>query len=350
MIYVIGTIGFDYPTEARRDSFRQQMPYVDATIDGKVVEQGPDPYSPRQLRDYLATAPWVSDKVTWTLTMDGATVYALEAEPSAGMDWSEPLVPPVEAQRARKAPDRIATEQGKTDTDLFRLFANPPVSTVYRVFRDAVAGQALNPDDPAERDGYISRVSVPGVLTNRTTRLYSGQIVPVVEVKSRGLYTWNEAALVDLVLDQVKKDTDAPPVADKKQAKVQLRDEEDLKLTIRALLDKIYYQFRNLGQTSADRALNFMGTNAFLFGDKIAEGLLSASKVPGSTKNLYALDTITVAKSPYCRVGSDCQDVTVTFYDPEDERRSRLSYLFTIDVSDELPVTLAPVHTFLGSF
>ncbi|MEU6168470.1 S8 family serine peptidase [Streptomyces tanashiensis] len=350
LIYVIGTIGFDYPTEARRDSFRQQMPYVEVTVDGKAVEQAPDPYSPRQLRDYLASAPWVSDKVTWTLTMDGATVYALEAEPAAGMDWSEPLVPPVEAQKARKAPARIATEKGRTDADLFNLFANPPVSTVYRVFRDAIWGQALDPDDEQERDGYISRVSVPGVLTDRTTRLYSGQIVPVVEVKSRGLYTWNEAALVDAVFDQVKKDSEMEQPKDpKQQTKVKVRDEAELKLTIRAFLDKIYYQFRNLGQTSADRALNYMGTNAFLFGDKIKEGLLSASKVPGSTKNLYALDTITVTKSPYCRVGSDCQDVTVTFYDPEDERRSRLSYLFTVDVSDELPVTLAPVHTFLGS-
>ncbi|QPK47114.1 S8 family serine peptidase [Streptomyces gardneri] len=352
LIYAIGTIGFDYPTEARRDSFRQQMPYVPVEVDGKMIEQSPDPYSPRQLRDYLASSPWVSDKVTWTLTMDGATVYALEAEPSVGMDWSEPLVPPVKVAKEHKSAVRIATEEGRTDADLFRMFANPPVSTVYRVFRDAIFGQAINPDDPEEGEGYISRVSVPGVLTHRTTRLYSGQVVPVVEVKSRGLYTWHEAALVDSVFDQVKKDADSPqPEANKKQqAKVQLRDDSDLKLTIRSLLDKIYYQFRNLGQTSADRALNYMGTNAFLFGDKIAEGLLSSSKVPGSTKNLYALDTITVTKSPYCRVGSDCQDVTVTFYDPEDERRSRLSYLFTIDVSDELPVTLAPVHTFLGSF
>ncbi|MFE7546607.1 cyanobactin maturation protease PatG family protein [Streptomyces gardneri] len=350
LIYVIGTIGFDYATEARRDSFRQQMPYVEATVDGKPVEQSPDPYSPRQLRDYLASAPWVSDKLTWTLTMDGATVYALEAEPSAGMDWSEPLVPPVEAQKARKTPARIATEQGRTEADLFNLFANPPVSTVYRVFRDAIWGQALNPDDKDERGGYISRVSVPGVLTDRTTRLYSGQIVPVVEVKSRGLYTWNESALVDAVFDEVSKDAEMErPENKKQQSRVQIRDEAELKLTIRAFLDKIYYQFRNLGQTSADRALNYMGTNAFLFGNKIKEGLLSASKVPGSTMNLYALDTITVTKSPYCRVGSDCQDVTVTFYDPEDERRSRLSYLFTVDVSDELPVTLAPVHTFLGS-
>ncbi|MFJ9828978.1 S8 family serine peptidase [Streptomyces sp. NPDC101160] len=350
LIYAIGTIGFDYPTEARRDSFRQQMPYVETVVDGKPVEQAPDPYSPRQLRDYLASFPWVSDKVTWTLTMDGATVYALEAEPSAGMDWSEPLVPPAEAMKARKAPARLATEQGKTDADLFRMFAHPPVSTVYRVFRDAIAGQALDPDKEEERGGYISRVSVPGVLTDRTTRLYSGQIVPVVEVKSRGLWTWNEAALVDAVFHEVSKEADVKQSEDKRQqSRVQVRDEEQLRLTIRAFLDKIYYQFRNLGQTSADRALNFMGTNAFLFGDKIKDGLLSASKVPGSTMNLYALDTITVTKSPYCRVGSDCQDVTVTFYDPEDERRSRLSYLFTIDVSDELPVTLAPVHTFLDS-
>ncbi|MEV4429141.1 S8 family serine peptidase [Streptomyces sp. NPDC049602] len=350
LIYAIGTIGFDYPTEARRDSFRQQMPTVDVTIDGKQVEQSPDPYSPRQLRDYLANAPWVSDKVTWTLTMDGATVYALEAEPSVGMDWSEPLVPPAEAQKARKAPDRIARGKGKTDADLFRMFAHPPVSTVYRVFRDAIVGHALDPDKEEERHGYISRVSVPGVLTDRTTRLYSGQIVPVVEVKSRGLWTWNEAALVDAVFDEVSGEADVQKAkADQSQQRVQVRDDAQLRLTIRAFLDKIYYQFRNLGQTSADRALNYMGTNAFLFGDKMKQGLLSASKVPGSTMNLYALDTITVTKSPYCRVGSDCQDVKVTFYDPEDEHRSRLTYLFTIDVSDELPVTLAPVHTFLDS-
>ncbi|WP_369145664.1 S8 family serine peptidase [Streptomyces sp. R44] len=347
LIYAIGTIGFDYPTEARRDSFRQQMPYVDATVDGKAVEQAPDPYSPRQLRDYLAMAPWASDKLTWTLTMDGATVYALEAEPSAGMDWSMPPVTPEEAQLNRKKPSRAAAAKARKDVN---PFANPPVSTVYRVFRDAIAGQALDPDDEEERHGYISRVSVPGVLTDRTTRLYSGQIVPVVEVKSRGLWTWNEAALVDAVFKEVAKEADVKQPEDKRQqSRVQVRDDAQLHLTIRAFLDKIYYQFRNLGQTSADRALNFMGTNAFLFGDKIKDGLLSASKVPGSTMNLYALDTITVTKSPYCRVGSDCQDVTVTFYDPEDERRSRLSYLFTIDVSDELPVTLAPVHTFLDS-
>ncbi|MCZ0980643.1 hypothetical protein O1L60_21235 [Streptomyces diastatochromogenes] len=166
--------------------------------------------------------------------------------------------------------------------------------------------------------------------------------MPVVEVKSRGLYTWYEEALINAVIKKID--------AEARTQSIKVRNRDELHLTIRSFLDKIYNQFRNLGQTSADRALNFMGTNAYSFSKQIAEGLLSASKVPGSSRNLYSLDTITVTKSPYCRIGSDCQDVTVTFYDPEDERRSRLSYQFTVDVSDELPVTLAPVHTFLGSY
>jgi hypothetical protein len=62
---------------------------------------------------------------------------------------------------------------------------------------------------------------------------------------------------------------------------------------------------------------------------------------------LYALESIRVSKSPYCRPGSDCQDVTVTFFDPENDQRAKTVYQFTYDVSDELPVSLAPVHQFL---
>jgi hypothetical protein len=122
-----------------------------------------------------------------------------------------------------------------------------------------------------------------------------------------------------------------------------------LRQNIRAFLDKIYFQFRNLGQTSPDRALNYAATNAFLFTNEIRQGLLSGTYVPGTNSGLFTLDTITVAKSPYCRMDSDCWDVVVTFFDPENDRRAGVSYLFTIDVSDELPVSLAPTHRFLNS-
>ncbi|MFF1908031.1 S8 family serine peptidase [Kitasatospora sp. NPDC058218] len=333
LVYAIGQIGTDFLTEARRDSFRQEMdPVPGDPVGGRETETPANPYDPKQLYDYLARNPWASNKLTWTLTMDSTPIYALEGENATGMDWSTQVFDP---DLTMDQLEQLVGRPNELVQVLLKL-STPPVSTVYRSFRDAIVGQARPENDP----GFISRVSVPGRLTGRTVRLFSGQVVPVVEVKSRGIYTWSESDLVNSVLQAVKKDTD--------KRNAQAFDEAQLRKTVRALLDKIYYQFRNLGQSSADRALNYAGTNAFLFASQISEGLLSAKHVPGKDDHLYALDYIRVSKSPYCRLGSDCQDVAVGFFDPEDERRSRVTYLFTIDVSDELPVTLAPVHQFIG--
>ncbi|MER7771650.1 S8 family serine peptidase [Kitasatospora sp. NPDC096140] len=332
LVYAIGQVGVDFLTEARRDSFRQLMSPVGGapTADGRPTEAPANPYDARQLYGYLVQNPWASDKVTWTLTADGTPLYALEAEPAAGMDWSAPILDPsfdtARLQQLAGRPDELAQV-------LLRI-ASPPVSTVYRTLRDALLGQAQGTSDPT----YVSRVSIPGRLTDRTVRLFSGQVVPVVEVKGRGLYTWTEALLTQEVLKAVEDDTKARKIT---------VDETEIRTTVRAFLDKIYYQFRNLGQSSADRALNYAGTNAFLFGSQISAGMLAAKHVPGPGDRLYTLESISVAKSPYCRMGSDCQDVTVRFFDPENDRRARVTWLFTIDVSDEMPVSLAPTHQFL---
>lgn len=345
LIFAIGTIGFDYRTEARRDSFRQQMPDVfrPATSEHPEQEAPPNVYDPRQLHDYLAKNPWACDKLTWTLNMDATPIYALEAEAPVGMDWTQPIITDREAQpdAVRGNAEKAVNDVGPQLTDMLATLSYPPVSTVYRTFRDAIVGQIEDRESPA----HVSRVSVPGVLTDRTVRLFSGQVVPVVEVKSRGLYTWNEHVFVQAVTAALKKDLE------RRKVTVEGGNQPDPGKTIRAFLDKIYWQFRNLGQSSADRAMNFAGTNAFEVGKEMAEGMLAANQVPGANdEHLYSLDTITVTKSPFCRPGSDCQDVVITFFDPENDRRAKLSFLFTYDVSDELPVSLAPVHKFIGGF
>jgi cyanobactin maturation PatA/PatG family protease len=339
LVFAIGTIGIDFRTEARRDSIQQLMD----SVPGPEVEVpgtqpgGPDrfpstlpanPYDPKQLSAYLKRNPWDSDKVTWTLLMERTPLYALEAETPVGMTWGDDILP-LGWDRSKTNVDQLA---GMFDS----MSSIPPVSQVYRTFRDAIAGQVL----PHDNDHYVSRVSIPGVLTNRTVRLFSGQIVPVVKVSSRGIYTWNEAALVNHAVDAVLRDQ---RTTDKSGM-----NETTLQQTVRALLDKVYYQFRNLGQAPGDRALNYAGTNAFQLTSTIAEGLLSGSYVPGGSENFYTLDTITVAKSPYDRIDSDCWDVSVNFIDPENLLRANVIYLFTIDVSDELPVSLAPAHRFLA--
>ncbi|MEV0536737.1 S8 family serine peptidase [Kitasatospora sp. NPDC050463] len=87
LIYAIGQIGTDFRTEARRDSFRQDMgPVPGARVGGHESETPANPYDPRQLYDYLARNPWASDKLTWTLTMDSTPIYALEGE--TGPAWT----------------------------------------------------------------------------------------------------------------------------------------------------------------------------------------------------------------------------------------------------------------------
>ncbi len=97
----------------------------------------------------------------------------------------------------------------------------------------------------------------------------------------------------------------------------------------------MYYDLRNLGATSHDRALNFAATNAFQAANTFASAVAAG----------MALDTIAVEKSPFCRMDSDCWDVRLRFFDPENSRRARKVFRFTIDVSDILPVTLGDVRS-----
>ena len=292
-VYAIGTVAVDYGGrrgQARLDTFRQLMPRYTIGEGESQVTVPPNPYDVNQLAAYLDANKSESAKLIWTLNLDLTPIYAIEAE---------------------------------------LAYADE----VYSVLRDALKNQALPPSD----ENYVSRVSIPGCLTGKTTRLFSGQVVPVVTAQHRGLYTWNEGALVTLVVDQVLPGDSTEGYR------------EYVSRTVRGFLDKVYYQFRNLGQTSADRALNFAATNAFLAAEGIADGLLSARlAAPGTPpEELYSLDIISVSKSPYCRADSDCQDVQIRFFNPQNILQARNVYQFTIDVSDEMPVSLAPRRQFL---
>jgi cyanobactin maturation PatA/PatG family protease len=294
-VFAIGTIGFDFGTEARRDTFRQLM---QSPLAGEPpVSVPPNPYDVIQLSSYLADYPSESTKLIWTLNLDATPIYAIEAESAYAEE-------------------------------------------VYGVFRSAMRNQVR----PKTDQNYVSRVSIPGVLTAKTRRLFSGQIVPLVIAQARGLSTWNESALLESVADAVLPEVEAKP-ADTRPS----LSRDDLLFYVRNFLDKIYYELRNLGQSPSDRALNYAATNAFTFANGVIlqQAMLSPWELPGGgIRNIYTLDTISVAKSPYCRPDSICYDVQVRFFDPESDRRARSVYQYTIDVSDEMPVSLAPTHQF----
>lgn len=161
-------------------------------------------------------------------------------------------------------------------------------------------------------DENVERVSIPGYIGGNI-RLMSGQTVPVIVPEVRGMYSWTVPVLIDSLME-------ATPTA--------LR--ENVTGKVQEYLERIYYEYRNLGIAPQERALNFSATNAFQVATLMAD----------ATTGDLGLDSITVEKSPVCRADSDCYDVKLQFFNLEDNRRSGRVYRFTVDVSDAIPVSI----------
>jgi cyclic patellamide precursor peptide PatG/subtilase family protein len=273
LVFVIGNLGYDFGTEARRDSYQQRMPPADV---GGGLLVPPNPHDPAQMAHYLAADFAESDSLIWTLNLELTPIYAIAPRGAF----------------AREVHQRLA---------------------------QILASQVADPTD----NSFVERLSLPGRMTEETVRLYSGQVVPVVEVRNvRAFYSWNVNVLARNAVQAL-----------------QLRDPgveaAAVERLLRTFLDRVYFDLRNLGFASPDRALNYAATNAFQAAEVFAQAVAAGME----------LDDIVVEKSPFCRLYSNCWDVRLKFFDPENVRRARHVYRYTIDVSDVTPVTLGATRS-----
>jgi cyanobactin maturation PatA/PatG family protease len=277
LVYALGTLGYDFGTEARRDSFKQIMSPLQ--FNGGLVP--PNPYDARQLVEHLRTQPSEARSLIWTVNLELTPVYAVEA-------------------------------------------VGPYAAEINAILVNFLAGA----NEPTASAEFIERVSIPGVVSGRSVRLFSGQVVPVVEIDApRGMYGWKVNSLIaDAIAAVDSKNKSKEAVA-------------NLTETLRNFVDRVYYEVRNLGRLSPDRALNFAATNAF-----------QAAKVFSETFTLAKrLDSIEVERSPYARPDADAWDIKLKFFDPENTRRARTVFRFTIDVSDVVPVTIGEIRNWSTS-
>lgn len=302
LVYALGTLGYDFGTEARRDSFKQLMPMVwsdnvqvdrpteESSIPAGIIQVPANPYDARQMANYLGNNTSEAASLIWTLNLELTPIYAIQ--PQA-----------------------------------------PFAAAIYKYLQEFLADQVL----PKENEDYIERVSIPAVLTGRTVTLFSGQVVPIIEpLNTRGMYGWKVNELVKAVMDAINAQ-DPPPNLTPEQ-------EDQIEYSLKNFLMRIYYDLRNLGQTSAERAQNFASTNIFQYADALVKVLMNQSRSwagPGDPQAVtMQLDSFEVERSPFCRKDSDCWDVRIKFFDPENNKRAKRVLRYTIDVSDIMPVTL----------
>jgi cyanobactin maturation PatA/PatG family protease len=286
MVYALGVLGYDFGTEARRDTFKQLMPAIDRATGQPVYDPVPptgttypaNPYDARQMVDYLIYSPSEARSLIWTLNIDLTSVYAIEP-------------------------------------------AGPYGAEVYEELRTLLGDEIRAETDPE----YVERISIPGLLNGRTVKLFSGQVVPVIEPQGRrGIYGWETNKLIAAALAKIPAVGAGPDDSD-----------QSINDGLRDILNRIYYDLRNLGKTSEERALNYAATNAFVALEQLAQQLVLK----------YQLDEITVVKSPFCRPDSDCWDVRWKFFDPANNQKAKRIIRFTVDVSDLIPVVMGEPRT-----
>lgn len=247
LVYALGSLNYDFGTHARRDSFAQLMAAVE--VDGTVVPA--NPHNPRQVLDHLQQHAAEEQALIWTLNIELTPIYAI-------------------------APSK----------------AHAPA--IFALLTRLLAGELAGRDD----ERHIERVAIPGRLSGQTVKLFSGQIVPRIEVAHvRGIEGWPVGALTHALLAHPQRTTGGDGEAGQ---------------ALHELLTHIYYDIRNLGMTAVDRALNYAVTTAFTATDVLLSAIGAG----------LALDAMYAHRRAYCRPGSDCWDVTLRFFDPEHSKRT----------------------------
>jgi len=137
-VYALGTIGFDFGSEARRDSIQQFF--------------GDDPLTTETLIAYLAEHEEERERVIWTLNLDATPIYVLQP---AG------------------------------------AFADKGYETIFNHFVAQVRAEQKQKDGP-----FVWLVAAPGRIAG-SARLLSGESVPVLLLSSRGVVGWNPTDAVN---------------------------------------------------------------------------------------------------------------------------------------------------------
>lgn len=261
LVYAVGTLWFDFGTEARYDALVQAI--------GSAVAVN----TPTTLIEAVSGELDLATGLTFVLLQDQIPVYAIQP-------------------------------------------AGPFAQEIYKDLLGGLSG-LLAVDDAATRDNI--RFAVPG-HSSGVTRLMNGMVLPVVYPDKRGMVRLSPPDLAQSVEAALPKGPET---------------DVDIRSQVLGFLVRVWDEMRNLGMSPGERALNYAATNAFqaaaAFSDAISKSL-----------ELFA---IRISKSPICRPDSDCWDVQLQMFDPENDRRAGRVYRFTVDVSEVIPVTVGPIRS-----
>jgi hypothetical protein len=79
LVYALGTLSYDFGTQARFDSIAAEIGVVEGAA---TIPVGPIPasFDTAALLDHLTANPHVAEAITWTLNLDATPIYAIRPD------------------------------------------------------------------------------------------------------------------------------------------------------------------------------------------------------------------------------------------------------------------------------
>lgn len=320
LVFALGQLGYDFGTEANRDYFKQQGMET--------------PESRREMASYLTLG--LADDALFDRLLGPHPPQPKREDFPEGEEGERQFLAALgewERKIALRERTKALVSSGllvnKADASGLIWTLVQDLTPIYAILPGEAFGLAAYDrlieflDD--QEEGRAEQVAIAGRLVGKAT-LMNGQSVPVVRPDVRGMYNWSADKLVEAAMAAIEGLTEA--------------DRERVESEVKAFAERVYYDYRNLGITAEDRALNFAATNLFQAASAYTEAIKTTAD---ETKKL---DRIDVERSPICRPGSDCWDVKLTFFNPaKRQQEAKQVFRFTVDVSEVIPVTVGEMRS-----
>ncbi|MEM7584869.1 MAG: S8 family serine peptidase [Acidobacteriota bacterium] len=174
----------------------------------------------------------------------------------------------------------------------------------------------------AEKTGDVAISTLPAKV-HGSTRLLNGAVVPTLSPDPRGMFNFTDQSLLDN-LQSLLGISDDPSDGQKAQ--------------VASYLHYVVDKMRNLGRTAQDRAINYLTIQGYLAFFRSHNGLQQDADVPNDFDGFRLLG-VDAGPNAFCQPGGDCQDVTLTFFNPNNAVNvAPLVYRQTVDVAAVNPV------------